>query len=50
MANITISKFIGKGKGLTAAPSPRKTGQFIPPGKTAKPSTHTAGTKRAPGY
>jgi hypothetical protein len=50
MANITISKAIGKGKGLVATPSPRKMGGTIPSGKVAKPTTHTAGTKRAPGY
>lgn len=45
MANKTISKGVGKGKRLAAAPAtmPRK--------KTNTPSIgHHAGTKRAPGY
>jgi hypothetical protein len=43
MANKTMSKAVGKGKGLKATAMPRK--------RTNTPSIgHHAGTKRAPGY
>jgi hypothetical protein len=47
----TISKFIGKGKGLPSSGQMRPN-PAPPPAPTTdrKPATHKAGTKRAPGY